>query len=272
MQYIVVGHPCQDKHTGGFRWGGGVVYSGIMVAQLGAQVTVVTRCHTHPTLSVPLRWQIQPDPHTTTFENRYDPHSGQRQQVMHQRAGDIVLDPLTTLETAPDIVHLAPVANEINATTLPELPATTWLVATPQGWMRRRNSDGIVQPIRWDHARQLLPRFHALVLSNEDAQGNIALIQHYADTVPYVLYTMGVQGALLFYEGQQVHIPAVSAQVADPTGAGDVIAAAFFVRLHETGDPLEAAQFGTVAAALSIEAVGTTGIPTRQQIAARRAR
>jgi sugar/nucleoside kinase (ribokinase family) len=54
----------------------------------------------------------------------------------------------------------------------------------------------------------------------------------------------------------------------DPTGAGDVFAPAFMIRLIETGDPCEAAQFANVVASFSIEGPGVTGIPMRKQVEA----
>ena len=52
----------------------------------------------------------------------------------------------------------------------------------------------------------------------------------------------------------------------DPTGAGDVFAAAYLIRYHETGDPYEAAQFANLVASFSVEAPGTEGIPTRDEV------
>jgi sugar/nucleoside kinase (ribokinase family) len=52
----------------------------------------------------------------------------------------------------------------------------------------------------------------------------------------------------------------------DPTGAGDIFAAAFFFRLHATRDPWEAARFATNLAALSVARVGLEGIPTAEEV------
>jgi sugar/nucleoside kinase (ribokinase family) len=64
-------------------------------------------------------------------------------------------------------------------------------------------------------------------------------------------------------------IPAYRAREVDVTGAGDVFAAAFLIRLEESNSPETSARFAACAAALSIEAVGTDGIPMREQIEAR---
>jgi sugar/nucleoside kinase (ribokinase family) len=54
----------------------------------------------------------------------------------------------------------------------------------------------------------------------------------------------------------------------DPTGAGDVFAAAFLIRLHETGNNFEAARFASAAAALSLGGSGISAIAGRAQIEA----
>ena len=53
---------------------------------------------------------------------------------------------------------------------------------------------------------------------------------------------------------------------ADATGAGDVFAAAFFVRLLETRDPWEAARFANRVAAVSVTRPGLQGIPTPTEV------
>jgi sugar/nucleoside kinase (ribokinase family) len=52
----------------------------------------------------------------------------------------------------------------------------------------------------------------------------------------------------------------------DPTGAGDVFAAAFFSRLFTTRDPWESARFATLLSAHSVTRPGLDGIPTPEEI------
>jgi sugar/nucleoside kinase (ribokinase family) len=52
----------------------------------------------------------------------------------------------------------------------------------------------------------------------------------------------------------------------DPTGAGDIFAAAFFFRLYNTRDPWEAARFATQLAAISVTRSGLQSIPTQEEI------
>ena len=55
----------------------------------------------------------------------------------------------------------------------------------------------------------------------------------------------------------------------DANGAGDVFAAAFLIRYHETGDARVAARFATVVASFHVEHVGMEGLPHRAQVEAR---
>jgi sugar/nucleoside kinase (ribokinase family) len=54
----------------------------------------------------------------------------------------------------------------------------------------------------------------------------------------------------------------------DATGAGDIFAAAFFIRLFKTRDPWEAARFATLIASRSVTRIGLNGIPTQSEIEA----
>ncbi len=52
----------------------------------------------------------------------------------------------------------------------------------------------------------------------------------------------------------------------DPTGAGDVFAAAFLVGYHERGDPEEAAVFACCAASCAVEGVGAAALGDRAEV------
>lgn len=274
MRYSLIGHVVKDiapDSPQGFRWGGGVLYSGLTASQLGADVQVITCCQNfakHQEPAPQFRWHVQDDPHTTTFDNRYDLATGIRQQRVLARASDIHFNP--DLLPPSDIVHLAPLVNEIDAHQVPQFPESVWLLATPQGWMRHLDGEGRVSWQSWQDAPLLLPRLKALALSMEDVRDDMELVRHYATLCPTVLLTQGPLGSILFHAGQESHIPAFPPhKLVDLTGAGDVIAAAFFVRYYETGDPLAAAHFGAMTATLSIEHHGAEGLPTRPQVEAR---
>ena len=84
-----------------------------------------------------------------------------------------------------------------------------------------------------------------------------------------VALTRGAAGVRLIGRDGVEDVPACPARVHDPTGAGDVFAAAYIVRYSETGDVLTAAQFASAAAALAVEGRGVESIGDRAQIEAR---
>jgi len=142
------------------------------------------------------------------------------------------------------------------------------LGVTPQGWMRTWDEPlpGPVLYRPWQPTPSVLERIDALVLSIEDVRGDEALVAGYARHCALVALTRGAQGSTLFLRGVPHYIPAFPATERDPTGAGDVFAAALLIRLHETGDPLDAARFASYVAALSVEGAGISRIPARDQI------
>jgi 1D-myo-inositol 3-kinase len=84
--------------------------------------------------------------------------------------------------------------------------------------------------------------------------------------VDIIAVTHAERGATVYHAGEPCRYPPRPAKQTDPTGAGDVFAAAFLVRLAETGDPCQAAPFANTVASFSIEGPGVSGIPPRQQV------
>ena len=85
-----------------------------------------------------------------------------------------------------------------------------------------------------------------------------------------VLIKRGEYGVLHFSADSVFAVPAFPLeQVFDPTGAGDVFAAAFLLRYHEAGDLQEAAAFAACAASCAVEAVGVSGLGDRPEVTRR---
>jgi len=137
---------------------------------------------------------------------------------------------------------------------------------TPQGWMRQWNSNGRVMSKPWLDAERILSSVDVLVFSEEDVGGDQTLIQRYTEMARIAVVTRGRSGARVFWEGSARDFSAFRAREVDPTGAGDVFAAAFLVRLKETGVLYQAATFANCTASFAIEGSGTASIPSRQQV------
>ncbi len=70
-----------------------------------------------------------------------------------------------------------------------------------------------------------------------------------------VVIKLGAQGCLVYVRAtnQLTHVRPFPAVAVDPTGAGDAFCGGFMVGLDETGDPVQAACYGTVSASFAVE-------------------
>ena len=84
-----------------------------------------------------------------------------------------------------------------------------------------------------------------------------------------VCVTRGENGTRIWRAGDWTDIPATDAVPVDVTGAGDIWAATFAIRLSEQEDRdnlEEAGLYASEASAISIEKEGLVGCPTREAI------
>jgi len=264
--YLVVGHVTKDvAPEGDFVAGGTATYAGFMAKQLGWHPVIVTAAAADfhpPTCLADAEWHIRPSPHTTTFRNLYG-HGGRRQKV-GPVARPIRPDDIPPHCLGAALVHLGPVAQEVD----PQLAGvfeTNSVVVTPQGWMRGWDEQGNVFRIAWQ-GTELLDKFRAVVISIEDIAGDWSLAERLSRLATVLVVTEGARGCTVFSDGRHRRVPVQPARVVDPTGAGDVFAAAFFIRYYESKDVFESARFANVAASLSIQRPGIQAAPTRRQV------
>jgi hypothetical protein len=265
VDYLVVGHVAHDLAPKGPRLGGTVSYSALTARVLGLRVGVVTasgpETSLEPLKDIPLI-SIE-SPQSTTFENIYTEHG--RVQYLRAQASPIDFNRVPETWRRTPIIHLAPIANEMDSV-LPEGFSPTLLGISPQGWMRHWDSEGRVSPRAWINAEAALSQAGAVVMSREDVDGDDELIEHLAHQTRVLAVTEGAGGSVLYWHGDRRRFRAPRMAEVDSTGAGDVYAAAFFVRLSITHDPWEAARFATLLASHTVTRVGLNGIPTDEEI------
>lgn len=265
VDYLVIGHVAHDLAPEGPRLGGTAAYSALTARALGMRVGVVTASGPETSLA-PLQdlpvVSIE-SPQSTTFENIYTDYG--RIQYLRAQATRLDLDRVPHAWRNTPIIHLGPIANEMDAV-LPGGFSPTLLGLTAQGWMRKWDSQGRVSMTEWQDAEPALRRAGAVVISREDVDGNEELIEHMAQQTRMLVVTEGPSGAVLFWNGDRRRFRAPEITEVDATGAGDVFAAAFFVRLLKTRDPWEATRFATLVASRSVARVGLDGIPTPREI------
>ena len=198
---------------------------------------------------------------TTTFEMRYSGDA--RTQTLHAVAPPIKEERLPDGWGDARVALLAPVFHDVPSSLADRFPRSLLGVA-PQGWLRRTSSKGLVRPADWYDA-QVLNRADVVILSELDVAGGRIPARWLTHSGIFIL-TKGKSGAVMRYEGRWFNIPAYPAREVDPTGAGDVFAAAFLLRYFEIKDAFAAGLFASCAASLKVEGIGSAAIPTRAQV------
>lgn len=279
-RFITIGHITQDLLPGGdYAPGGTVSFAAVAARNLGQSAAIVTVAPDflrHLEVYKDIQVVGRVSKRATIFENIYTPEG--RQQFVRSVAPAISVEDVPPewvgSNSGVEIVHIGPVAQECGPELLDLFPDAL-IGITPQGFMREWDATtGRVRPILWEgsKAEAWLSRAAALVLSEEDLPRGTEgqrLLEQYIACCPVVAYTKGVKGCTLYYKGQTETVAAYPAQELDPTGAGDVFAAAFFIQLHATHDPIAAARFANAAASCNIEGPGLAGVPALPQVYAR---
>jgi sugar/nucleoside kinase (ribokinase family) len=265
VDYLVIGHVAHDLTPQGPRLGGTVAYSALTARALGLRPGVLTAAGVETSLDalhgIPVI--LQDSPQSTTFENIYT--SNGRVQYLRAQAARLDMDNVPRSWRQAAIIHLGPIAGEVDPI-LPESFSPTVLGITPQGWMRQWDAEQRVSAHAWTDAGPALARAGAVVISREDIGGDDELIEHMSHQTRVLAVTEGAAGSVLYWNGDRRRFRAPEVPELDATGAGDIFAAAFFIRLYKTRDPWEAARFATLLASHSVTRIGLDGIPTSQEI------
>jgi sugar/nucleoside kinase (ribokinase family) len=225
----------------GFVLGGTAAFSAAMAQALGLRVGLVARFGADVDVSALAGVSVarQASDVTTTFENRYTPHG--RVQQLHARATGLASADVPEAWRSAPIVHLGPLAQDLDAAAAAAFPHAS-VGVTPQGWMRRWDAHGRVEACDWADPDVVLAHAAAIVLSIEDAGGDWRRVQAWAERTAVLVVTEAEHGATVFHAGTRQRFAAPAVTVRDPTGAGDLFAAAYFAEYHATRDALAAAE------------------------------
>lgn len=265
VDYLAVGHITCDISPRGNTAGGTVLYSALTARALGLRVGVVTAVNENTRLPEidGITFFARPSEATTTFENIYTAEG--RIQFVHQVADPISLINIPEIWRQTPIVHLGPVAREVDPTLARYFSENTVCV-TPQGFMRAWDAKGKVIATEWPEAAFVLENSTAAVLSIEDVNGDETRIEEMLRSIRILAVTEGADGARVYWNGDVRHFAAPHVPEIDSTGAGDIFAACFFTRYHATRDPWEAARFAVQLASCSVTRRGMDSIPTAEEI------
>lgn len=266
LDYLAIGHIAQDVAPEGYRLGGTVAYSALTAQALGLKAGIVTAAAPGAVMTgleqIPVH--IISSKQSTVFENIYKPEG--RMQLLHSQAALLGAESIPAEWREAQIIHLGPIANEVDPALADSFPGA-FIGLTPQGWMRQwvlASLGGRVVYRPWAEAATLLPKASATVIGIEDVQWDWSVAEAWAAQSKVFVVTQGEQGATVFANGERRHFEAPKVQVADATGAGDIFATSFFVRLWQSDDPWEAAKFAVAIASDSVTRVGIDGVPKSQ--------
>jgi sugar/nucleoside kinase (ribokinase family) len=269
LDYLALGNPTLDvQQEGSLVLGGTAVYSALQAARLGLRAVAVGRGNQ---AAVAPYWRpyaneaelhLQTSDEITTFRNVSEDDA--REQWLTAWAGEVNTGHLPD----SDILHIAPIAQEVVVDELSVACLTRLVCLTPQGLIRRWDyADGRVELVPRGFAAGVLPLVDIVVVSELEAPYLGQLLAGVAEHGGLSVVTRGRRGCeVLTRDGWSEFAAEPASPVVDSTGAGDCFAAALAVQVF-LGRPVpEAIRLASIAAALSVRGHGPSAIGTRPEI------
>lgn len=265
IDYLVIGHITQDITTDGIKAGGTASYSALTAHAFGMRVGILTSFAEDAILPNLDGIQIinQQSEQSSVFENIYS--SSGRRQIIHSSAEIIRPRSLPQSWLNTPIVHFGPIAREIESDFLRAF-SHSFVGMTLQGWFRDWDANGKIHFSPWPESSLFLANANAAVLSVEDVQENEDMIASLIYAVKVLVVTEGSCGARVYWNGDVRNFRAPEMTEVDATGAGDIFATSFFIRLQQTQNPWEAARFATLISSRSVTRNALEGVPTPEEI------
>ncbi|MEO1260290.1 MAG: PfkB family carbohydrate kinase [Bacteroidota bacterium] len=264
-EFLCIGFLCHDQIKQGYVLGGSASYASLAAKRMGKRTAVLTSVGEDFKFLKTFEKQgilieNKKAKKTTVFKNIYKKKI--RRQYLLARADKLKPKDLPENWKQPEMVLLALIADEASFSFLKEFPGVVKGVII-QGWLRKWDVKGKVSPKKIDWKK--LNKADIVFLSKEDIQGNKTYLKRIKKQVKIVALTRGKKGATIFYENKKKDFPAFPADEVDPTGCGDMFAAAFMIKYNETKNIDQATAYANAAASLVVEKVGAN-IPSLKKI------
>jgi sugar/nucleoside kinase (ribokinase family) len=184
---------------------------------------------------------------------------GSRQFVLHPHSVDHLRSAPTPegvrTERLPAVVHLAPMPVAVQAAWLNALSAGSGQVTLDTADVFLRS--GAAELL------ELLPRLTAFLPSELEARmlhGSSDMVRAARDLLALgpaiVAVKLGAEGSLVAVAGEEFHVPALTVDVVDVTGAGDAYCGGFAAGLSCGASALRAVRIATTAAAVTVQQFG----------------
>lgn len=286
MKTLIAGHVTHDHYAGGFAAGGCAFYGAKVHAQLNGHthlVTVVGDDFTRDDELGDLDVTVHRAGQTTVFANYY-PDDAPRIQLLEASAPEVTPDmaPARCFDSNgrldADLVHLAPVLDEVDLLRWKQAVGDGLLAINIQGWIKvpgtvfdaseleglqRRGVTGkahrVVQQF-WEVTEEDFRGVDIACLSEEDVVDQPGLLDKLVSAVPIVAFTLGEQGSRIYVDGESFEVGIYPTDAVDPTGAGDTFAASFCHRIAAGHEPVDAARFAAACASIVVEDLGARAL------------
>ena len=274
-QFLVIGHTVQDllrRRPDGLDLGGATTYAAVTARNLGMRAAILTAASPDLKLEEMLPdidVVVVPSRRTTQMRNVYS--EGPRRQFVPQRASTLTVDHLPS-EWKQTSDRAARTGDGRAGGGFARSFGYRCSASVRRAGCAAPGRDNRVRPIMPAdfHAHTMLRQARALFLSDEDIRP--VKPRPRSPTGPTTCRlspSLAATTARTFACAATGGNPAFPPKVVDPTGAGDVFAAAFLIRLWESGDVWKATRFAACAASYFLEGHGIDAIPTREQMEAR---
>jgi sugar/nucleoside kinase (ribokinase family) len=271
---LVVGAVTRDIIGGQVVPGGAASYAARAAAALGLRAAIVTVAADDANLEALVGHDVQivHAQATLTFEHARAADGSRALRVLARPERALNWDDVPERWRAPGVLLLAPLlADDVDIESFAACPAPVrGLLA--QGLQRRVVADGAVEQLDAPSAALLAALAPAEVaarttvfLSAEEMRGwSTTARDALAARCARLVVTQGAAGALVYAGGGELAIAAALADAIDATGAGDVFATAFILRL-DAGDAA-AGRLASALASAAVERRGPAPLPTRAEL------
>ncbi len=215
--------------------------------------------------------KIVKDISTTSFILTYN---GNKRKLVIKNVAPSFVPKDIPLSLNAQVVHIAPVANEVSIEIIRKLRKKAPLLSfDPQGFLRKSDKTGVIRPKKLDdmsvlrHFDIFKSSIDEIRLVTGSSQLNASIEKIHEFGVKIVLVTMGRKGALAYFGSDFFHIPACKPKKhKDSTGAGDAFIGGFLAEYAKDKDPLWCCCVGSAAASFVVEEVGSQHFGEKKEV------
>ncbi len=243
---VLIGHVCIDHNVvrGELTksWGSPLMYIGKYFNHRHAEANVTLiaphgRDFNDYNSNLKVLTSTNPDDPTMLYKNVVDEDGNRTQYCLNSEHSEPtpLTDEMKSVLAEADIVFVAPLSPQYSVDyvrqAFSETPLNSLKVLLPQGYLRYIAEDGLVSPRPFNEAKDLLPLFNLVVLSDEDTTDavNKAVAWQQQSSATTFIVTENKRGAVIIGDGGQSEIPTEAIpqkNIINPIGCGDVFTAA----------------------------------------------